>query len=90
MTQVLENKMPPPENLPHNSSTFSSSPASGHVGTGAPAISGPSRRSFLKWSGVAAGAATLVATTTDLGMPGTAAAAVPCCNMATARQAIWT
>ncbi|MFN8049263.1 MAG: DMSO/selenate family reductase complex A subunit [Ancrocorticia sp.] len=75
MTQVLENKMPPPENLPHNSSTFSSSPASGHVGTGAPAISGPSRRSFLKWSGVAAGAATLVATTTDLGMPGTAAAA---------------
>lgn len=31
--------------------------------------SGPTRRTFLKWSGIAAGAATLVATTTDLGMP---------------------
>ncbi|MCI2178566.1 MAG: molybdopterin-dependent oxidoreductase [Ancrocorticia sp.] len=40
-----------------------------------PPISGPTRRSFLKWSGVAAGAATLVATTTDLGMPTTARAA---------------
>ena len=30
----------------------------------------PTRRSFLKWSGVATGAATLVATTTSLGMPG--------------------
>lgn len=34
----------------------------------------PSRRSFLTWSGVAAGAAGLVATT-DLGMPGTGAPA---------------
>lgn len=37
--------------------------------------SGTTRRSFLKWSAVAAGAAGLIATTKDLGMPATAAAA---------------
>lgn len=36
---------------------------------------GTTRRSFLKWSAVAAGAAGLIATTKDLGMPTTAAAA---------------
>lgn len=35
----------------------------------------PSRRSFLKWSGVAAGGTALVASTTNLGMPGTGPAA---------------
>ncbi|WP_124055425.1 DMSO/selenate family reductase complex A subunit [Arcanobacterium ihumii] len=37
--------------------------------------SGPTRRTFLKWSGVAAGAAGLVATTTNLGTPKPAQAA---------------
>lgn len=32
--------------------------------------SGPSRRTFLKWSGAVGGAAALVSTVTDLGMPG--------------------
>ena len=36
----------------------------------------PTRRSFLKWSGIAAGATTLVASTTNLGMPTTAQAAI--------------
>lgn len=50
--------------------------------------SGPSRRSFLTWSGVAAGAATLVATTTDLGMPAaTANAATE--GSSTADSTVW-
>ncbi|MGO3085630.1 DMSO/selenate family reductase complex A subunit [Ancrocorticia populi] len=35
----------------------------------------PTRRSFLKWSGIAAGTSTLVASTTNLGMPGSGPAA---------------
>lgn len=38
--------------------------------------SAPTRRSFLKWSGIAAGGTALVASTTNLGMPGTGPQAV--------------
>lgn len=48
----------------------------------------PTRRSFLKWSGVATGAATLVATTTNLGMPGTGPAA-KADGMADADKTVW-
>ena len=48
----------------------------------------PSRRSFLKWSGVAAGAATLVASTTNLGMPSVASAA-PGQGMLDADKTVW-
>lgn len=50
----------------------------------------PSRRSFLTWSGVAAGAAGLVATT-DLGMPGTGtpATAVEVEGMKDADAVVW-
>lgn len=49
----------------------------------------PTRRSFLKWSGVAAGAATLVATTTNLGMPGKADAAINNPGMLDADKTVW-
>ena len=38
--------------------------------------SAPTRRSFLKWSGITAGGTALVASTTNLGMPGTGPQAV--------------
>ena len=44
--------------------------------TAATPFGNSSRRTFLKWSGVAGGTAALVSTVTDLGMPGTAAAAI--------------
>ncbi|MBK7822753.1 MAG: molybdopterin-dependent oxidoreductase [Tessaracoccus sp.] len=47
-----------------------------------------SRRTFLKWSGVAGGTAALVSTVADLGMPGTAAAA-PGDGMADADKTVW-
>jgi anaerobic dimethyl sulfoxide reductase subunit A len=47
-----------------------------------------SRRTFLKWSGVAGGTAALVSTVTDLGMPGTATAA-PGDGMADADKTVW-
>ncbi|MFT0848801.1 DMSO/selenate family reductase complex A subunit [Actinomycetaceae bacterium L2_0104] len=49
---------------------------------------GTSRRSFLKWSGVAAGAATLVASTTNLGMPGSSSAAAAE-GMTDADRTVW-
>ncbi len=49
----------------------------------------PTRRSFLKWSGVAAGAATLVATTTNLGMPAAAKAAINNPGMLDADKTVW-
>ena len=52
-----------------------------------PAPVGTSRRAFLKWSGVAAGATTLVATTTSLGMPGSAASAAD--GMADVDRTVW-
>ncbi|MFT0848802.1 DMSO/selenate family reductase complex A subunit [Actinomycetaceae bacterium L2_0104] len=48
----------------------------------------PTRRSFLKWSGVATGAATLLATTSDLGMPSTASA-VTGDGMAGVDKVVW-
>ncbi|MCI1896340.1 MAG: molybdopterin-dependent oxidoreductase [Ancrocorticia sp.] len=50
---------------------------------------GPTRRSFLKWSGIAAGAATLVATTTDLGMPASSAAAANTDGMKDVDKTVW-
>ncbi len=50
---------------------------------------GTTRRSFLKWSGVATGAATLVATTTNLGMPGTTPAAAAVEGMTDADTTVW-
>ena len=49
---------------------------------------GPSRRSFLKWSSVAAGATALVATTTNLGMP-TPKAVAAGNGMADADMTVW-
>ncbi|MBM7824270.1 anaerobic dimethyl sulfoxide reductase subunit A [Arcanobacterium pluranimalium] len=49
---------------------------------------GPSRRTFLKWSGVAAGAVGLVATTTNLGMP-TKANAAPVEGMEDVDKTVW-
>ena len=48
----------------------------------------PTRRSFLKWSGVAAGGTALVASTTNLGMPG-AVPAVAADGMADADATVW-
>lgn len=56
-------------------------------GVGSPGSSGPSRRTFLKWSGVAAGVAGLAATTTGLGSPSPARAATE--GMADADRTIW-
>ena len=49
----------------------------------------PTRRSFLKWSGIAAGATTLVASTTSLGMPTTAQAAINNPGMLDADKTVW-
>ncbi|MGO3085631.1 DMSO/selenate family reductase complex A subunit [Ancrocorticia populi] len=48
----------------------------------------PSRRSFLKWSGVATGTATLLASSTNLGMPGHGPAAAAD-GMADADKTVW-
>ena len=50
---------------------------------------GPTRRSFLKWSGVAAGTATLVASTTNLGMPTVASADINNPGMLDADKTVW-
>ena len=49
----------------------------------------PTRRSFLKWSGIAAGATTLVASTTNLGIPTTAQAAINNPGMLDADKTVW-
>ena len=51
-------------------------------------VTGPSRRSFLKWSSVAAGATALVATTTNMGMPAPKAVAQGE-GMADADKTVW-
>ena len=56
--------------------------------TAATPFGNSSRRTFLKWSGVAGGTAALVSTVTDLGMPGTATAA-PGDGMADADKTVW-
>ncbi len=48
-----------------------------------------SRRSFIKWSGVAGGTAALVATTTHLGMPTKPASAADAVGMADADATVW-
>ncbi|WP_454084941.1 DMSO/selenate family reductase complex A subunit [Georgenia sp. Marseille-Q6866] len=50
---------------------------------------GPTRRSFLKWSAVTGGAAALVSTVSDLGMPGDSAHALPVEGMADADRTVW-
>ena len=49
--------------------TGTATPAVAPPGSGS-ASNAPTRRSFLKWSGIAAGGTALVASTTNLGMPG--------------------
>ena len=51
--------------------------------------SGPTRRTFLKWSAITGGTAALVSTMTDLGIPEHAAHAVPTEGMADADHTVW-
>lgn len=51
--------------------------------------SGPSRRTFLKWSAITGGAAALVSTVSDLGMPGHAPEAVAVEGMPDADRTVW-
>src|SRR5690606_21974808 len=50
---------------------------------------GPTRRTFLKWSAVTGGAAALVSTVSDLGMPGSAPAAGAAEGMPDADRTVW-
>lgn len=50
---------------------------------------GPSRRTFLKWSAATGGAAALVSTACQLGMPGTSAQAAAGTGMADADATVW-
>ncbi|MFP7707755.1 DMSO/selenate family reductase complex A subunit [Trueperella sp. LYQ141] len=53
------------------------------------AQSGPSRRTFLKWSAVAAGVAGLASTAQHVGMPASTAAADPVEGLADAERTVW-
>ncbi|WP_324653580.1 DMSO/selenate family reductase complex A subunit [Georgenia sp. H159] len=62
-----------------------------HTTTVRPAESrrGPTRRTFLKWSAVTGGAAALVSTVSDLGMPGSSPSAAAAEGMADADRTVW-
>ncbi|VEI13549.1 DMSO/selenate family reductase complex A subunit [Trueperella bialowiezensis] len=75
-----------PENSPALTENTASTSTSVYAGATAP--TGPSRRTFLKWSGVAAGVAGLAATTSRLGSP-TPAHATPGDGYEHADKTVW-